>query len=592
MADSSWALFSTLLRPHKRAVAVYATFLAVATSLPLSAAIVLQRFVDAATRSGPTSQLVALAAIYALIGLLSSMFTVAVVWRATRLAWQITDGLRHDLADQILQADLAFHRDHTRGDLVSRADDDVTAMAMFFAQFVARLVAIVVLAVAAIITLAILRPILAGPFAVCMVAVFSVLWFQRNGALAEALEEREAKGSLSSLIEERISGADDISSLGAGAHSVAQLADRNERLVQAAARRAAAQMRIVGRLKFSLVASEVVMLAWGGFLLSRDRLGIGAVVLGVRFASAIRGPVEQVAWRLQEVQGATGSATRVLQLRAARVEYVRRTQNLPVGPLAIALENVSLTYDDGTDAVLSRINVTVAAGTSLGLVGRSGSGKTTIGRLALRTINPTEGTVRFGGVDIQTIAEESFRERVTSIPQEVQLFPGTVRDNVAMFGTHTDAEIRGALHDVGLDSWLATQENELDTRLLARFGGAGLSAGEAQLLAFARALVRRPDIVVVDEATSRIDPMTQERIAEATVKLLRGRTSILIAHRLETLMVCDHIAVVEAGQIVEYGDRETLIANPDSRFATLLQAGLGPVESDVVESDVVESGPR
>jgi ATP-binding cassette, subfamily B, bacterial len=575
MADSSWALFSVLLRPHTRAVAGYATFLAVATSMPLSAAIVLQRFVDAATKGGPTSQLVTLAGTYALIGLLSSIFTVAVVWRATRLAWQITDGLRHELADQVLQADLAFHRDHTRGDLVSRADDDVTAMAMFFAQFVARVVAIVVLAIAAIITLAFLRPILAGPFAACMVAVFAVLWFQRNGALVEALEEREAKGALSSLIEERIAGADDIASLGAGAHSVAQLADRNERLVRAVGRRAAAQMRVVGRLKFSLVASEVVMLAWGGFLLTGGRLGIGAVVLGVRFASAIRGPVEQVAWRLQEVQGATGSATRVLQLRAARVEHPDRTQTLRPGPLAIALENVSLTYDDGTDAVISDINLVVPEGTSLGLVGRSGSGKTTIGRLVLRTINPTEGTVRFGDVDIQTISEQSFRQRVTSIPQEVQLFPGTVRDNVSMFSTHTDSEIREALHDVGLGPWLANQERDLDTPLLARFGGAGLSAGESQLLAFARALVRHPDIVVVDEATSRIDPITQERIAQATVKLLRNRTSIVIAHRLETLMVCDHIAVIENGEIVEFGDRESLIANPESRFATLLEAGMG-----------------
>jgi ATP-binding cassette, subfamily B, bacterial len=575
MADSSWALFSVLLRPHRRAVAVYATFLAIATSLPLSAAIVLQRFVDAASKRAPTGRLVTLAGMYALIGFLSSIVTVAVVWRATRLAWQITDGLRHELADQVLQADLAFHRDHTRGDLVSRADDDVTAMATFFAQFVARVVAIAVLALAAIITLAFLRPILAGPFAACMLLVFAVVWFQRNGALLEALEEREAKGALSSLIEERIAGADDISSLGAGAHSVAQLADRNERLVRAVGRRAAVQMRVVGTLKFALVASEVTMLVWGGFLLARGDIGIGAVVLGVRFASAIRGPVEQVAWRLQEAQGATGSATRVLQLRASRVQHPEWTQTLPSGPLTIELDHVYLTYDDGIEPVISNIRLTVPEGTSLGIVGRSGSGKTTIGRLVLRTILPTEGTVRLGGVDIQTITELSLRERVTSIPQEVQLFPGTVRENVSMFSTHSDAEIREALTDVGLTSWLANQDDDLDTPLLARLGGAGLSAGEAQLLAFARALVRRPDIVIVDEATSRIDPITQERIAEATVKLLKNRTSIVIAHRLETLMVCDHIAVIEDGEIVEHGARESLVENPESRFAMLLQAGMG-----------------
>jgi ATP-binding cassette, subfamily B, bacterial len=240
--------------------------------------------------------------------------------------------------------------------------------------------------------------------------------------------------------------------------------------------------------------------------------------------------------------------------------------------LDLVLENVSLTYDDGSAPVLSNLTLRVPAGCSLGLVGRSGSGKTSIGRLALRLIEPTEGSILVGGVDLTGIDETSFRQRITSVPQDVQLFPGTVRDNVTMFTATSDVDVLKALRAVGLGPWLADQAQGLDSPLLARKGGAGLSAGEAQLLALARALVRSPSIVVLDEATSRIDPATQALISEATESLLQDRTSVVIAHRLETLSVCDYIAVLDHGEVVEHGLRTDLAANPDSRFARLLLA--------------------
>jgi ATP-binding cassette, subfamily B, bacterial len=591
--DTSWKLFASLLRPHRRAIAIYALFLAIATALPLLAAIVLQRFVNAATRRAPTRELAVLAAIYALLGLITAAFTVAVVWRATALAWRITDGVRHDLAEQVLASDLSFHRDHTRGDLVSRADDDVSSMAIFLAQFVARTIGIGVLALASTVTLAFLQPILAGPFFVGMVMVLAVLWTQRNGALVEAMEEREAKAKVSGLIEERIAGADDIVTLGAGAHSVGKLAERSERVVRATRLRAGVQMRVNGTVKVSLVLCELLMLTWGGFLLHRGAINIGAVVLGVRFASAIRSPVEHLTWRLQEVQGATGSATRILGLMKLRKTYPERIARLPSGPLALHFNDVSLTYDDGDDSVLSHVTLCVHEGRSLGLVGKSGSGKTSLGRLALRLLEPTAGSVVLGGVDMQVLDEVDLRDRVTSIPQDVQLFPGSVRENVTMFSAHSDKLVVAALKSVGLDGWLEDQPDGLNAQLLARHGGSGLSAGEAQLIALARALVRNPHVVVLDEATSRIDPVTQERIQKATSQLLKGRTSIVIAHRLETLSICDDIAVLEDGCVVEFGPREELAANAESRFARLLKSSLAEdVLEDGLDSLLGNSGQR
>jgi ATP-binding cassette, subfamily B, bacterial len=596
-----------LLRPHRRALGIYAGALCVATSIPLLAGIVLGRFVDAARRHAPFHELGMTAGAYAALGLVAALLSIVVGWRATDLSWRVTDVLRHRLADQVLSADLAFHRDNTRGELVSRADDDVTAMAQVLSQFVARVIAVIALGIGATVTLLALRPLLAGPYLAGITLVFALLWFQRRIAVPSAVEKRRALADVSGFLEERIAGADDIASLGAGAHSVSHLADRSGALIDSTYAATLINMRIVGSMKAALVAMEALMLGWGAFLLHRGSVSLGSVTMGWRFAAAMRSPIEQVVWRLAEVQDANGSAERVLTLLQQAESHPDRTGSCADAPLALHFEHVSLTYDDGDEPVLDDVTLHIGAGRSLGLVGRSGSGKTSIGRLALRLLTPSQGSITLGGTDLQRLVETDLRLRVTSIPQDVQLFPGTIRDNVTMFIPVPDARVHEALHAVGLDAWLTDQEGGLDASLLSRTSGAGLSAGEAQLLALARALVRDAHVIVLDEATSRIDPVTQERIAGATRRLLADRTAIVIAHRLETLSICDDIAVLDRGRVVEHGDRRSLAADPDSRFAGLLAAaqgktmagsGAGPCDDSSIDDllgseadDTVGAGP-
>jgi ATP-binding cassette, subfamily B, bacterial len=227
---------------------------------------------------------------------------------------------------------------------------------------------------------------------------------------------------------------------------------------------------------------------------------------------------------------------------------------------------------------LQDFNLTIAAGRVVGLVGRSGSGKTTIARLLLRLVTPTSGIVAVGGTSVVGLDDTEFRRRVGAIPQDVQLFPGTVRDNVSMFSERSDADVEQALRDAGLSRWYDELPNGLDTMLSSDGRNddsdrTGLSAGEAQLLAIARALLRRPDVVVLDEATSRVDPATQEAISMALGRLVSGRTGVIIAHRLETLDVCDDIAVLANGALVEFGPRLVLAADPTSRYAALRAIG-------------------
>ncbi|HEV2072062.1 MAG TPA: ATP-binding cassette domain-containing protein, partial [Thermomicrobiales bacterium] len=222
--------------------------------------------------------------------------------------------------------------------------------------------------------------------------------------------------------------------------------------------------------------------------------------------------------------------------------------------------------------VVLDISFRLAPGEVLGLIGRTGSGKTTLTRLLFRLHDPTAGTIRIGDMNLREYRLSDLRAEIGIVTQDIQLFRASVRDNLTLFDSSiSDEQIRSALEGLGLAPWLSSLPDGLDSLLAS--GGAGLSAGEAQLLAFARVFLRHPRIVVLDEASSRLDPGTERRLERAVDRLLEGRTGIIIAHRLATVQRADSIIVLEDGRIVEYGRREDLAADPTSRFARMLRTG-------------------
>jgi ATP-binding cassette, subfamily B, bacterial len=212
----------------------------------------------------------------------------------------------------------------------------------------------------------------------------------------------------------------------------------------------------------------------------------------------------------------------------------------------------------------------------LGVVGRTGSGKTTLTRLFPRFYDPCSGVVRLGGVDIRTVRIAAVRSRIGLVTQEVHLFNASVRDNLTLFDAGVpDDRVRTVLDTLGLSGWLEELPDGLETQLGA--GGVGLSAGQAQMLACARIFLRDPDIVILDEASSRLDPATERLVHTALGRLLNGRTGIIVAHRLDTLAFADDILVLEEGRVREHGTHFALANDPDSRFAELLRIAAAEV---------------
>jgi ABC-type multidrug transport system fused ATPase/permease subunit len=243
--------------------------------------------------------------------------------------------------------------------------------------------------------------------------------------------------------------------------------------------------------------------------------------------------------------------------------------------LAVEVQDVSFGYGEER-MVLHDLSLRLEAGKVLGLLGRTGSGKTTITRLLCRLYEPSAGAIRLDGVDVRTVRLSDLRQRVGMVTQDVQLFQATVRDNLTVFDRGiADDQILQVFHELGLWEWYAALPAGLETELAA--GGSGLSAGEAQLLALTRVFLKDPGLVILDEASSRVDPATERLIEGAVGRLLQGRTGIVIAHRLATVQRVDEILILADGRIRERGTRAQLASDPDSLFSGLLRTGLEEV---------------
>ncbi len=586
-ATSRWRALAALLRPDSRRWVGLGLSVALASGLSLAGPLVVRRIIDMAADGAAAEQLTSLALLYLALAIATQLITVVVSWFATVTAWHTTNQIRLQLAGHVLGLDHEFHRRHTPGELIQRVDGDVTSVSDFLGRVVPRVVGAAAMVVGMVAVLAVVDWRLAIGALAYVVLSAGLIVRGRHRAVGEASDEMGAYAQLYGGIEERLTAAEDLRANGAGSHAMWRFIEESAGAMHRSVRRESAFLRLWWAVQGSVAVGSSVSLVAGALLVSNGSISLGTAFLMFQYVLLLERPLEDVVQQLETVQKANGAMVRVIDLLAERPTIIDAGTTCPAaGPLAIDFDAVSFGYasighsslhhspaDTGTsdgDRVLHQISLSIGAGRSVGIVGRTGSGKTTLSRLVVRLVEATHGQVRLGGVAIADIPMVELRRRVALIPQEVELFSGTVRDNVTLFDPDpTDQQVAGALHRVGLSALVT---GGIHRELGA--GGAGLSAGEAQLLALARVWLREPDLVVLDEATARIDPATEVQLETAIAELMRGRTTIVIAHRLSTLRHVDEIVVLDHGIVVEHGTREALAADTSGRFHQLLALAL------------------
>jgi ATP-binding cassette subfamily B protein len=387
-----------------------------------------------------------------------------------------------------------------------------------------------------------------------------------------AREARRAAAAFSGFLEERLGGLPDLKANGADAYVMRRLHERLGERYRRIATSAMASSLFNGTIGLFFIVGTGAALAVSAVLHGMGAMTLGGVYLVFRYTTMMQLPLDRLQRQMNSFQQATGGIVRVRELLATEPRvYDGPGAAFTNGAPSLAFEDVSFAYSD--EPVLRNVSFELEPRQVLGLLGRTGSGKTTISRLLFRLHDPSAGAVRLDGTDIRDAKLEQLRARIALVTQDVQLFQSTLRDNVALFDDSvSDERLQAVFEQLGLDEWLHTLPDGLDTELSPR--ARGLSAGEAQLVALARVFLKDPGLVVLDEASSRLDPATERLLEHAISRLLKGRTGVVIAHRLATVERADRILILEDGGVVEVGARGELAADPDSRFSRLLRAGM------------------
>jgi ATP-binding cassette subfamily B protein len=619
-----WDLLVNYLKPQWAMSLLLAVLLFSTIGLQLINPQIMRQFIDTAKGSQPIDTLWRLALLFMGIALAQQIISVSATYISENVGWTATNALRADVAEHCIYLDMSFHNARTPGEMIERIDGDITSLSNFFSQFVIQVFGNAILLIGVLVLLFRENWRVGAGLSVFAAIALVALWRMRDMASPHWKAEREASAEQFGFLEERLSGTEDIRSSGAKPYVMRRFYSLMRDLMKKTLKAVMMFNIMINLIELLFAVSNAVAFALSAYLFRQGLITIGTVYIIFYYSNMLMMPINRITRQMQNLQQAGAGMVRIRELldTKSKIEESGQSVQIPGGALALEFKSVSFGYDDaeakapetegegkaGAEArpevvpaesppedaqpqdkerVLHDISFRLRPGTILGLLGRTGSGKTTMTRLVFRLYDPDEGTIYLGRngdqdvygpvpADIRDVSLLELRQRVGMVTQNIQLFHATVRDNLTFFDEDIpDETILRVIHDLGLGDWYASLPDGLDTELES--GGGGLSAGEQQLLAFTRIFLKDPGLVILDEASSRLDPATEHLIERAVDRLVQNRTAIIIAHRLGTVQRADEIMILENGHIREYGARAELASDPDSRFYSLLQTGMEEV---------------
>jgi len=547
------------LAPYRRRLFAAVVLVLIYTASILAGPWLVKVGIDKGISQHNAGKLYVVVGIYLLVAMaayLSNRFQVILVS-------QVGEGSLRDLRNRVFahlqQMSMPFYDREKAGVLISRMTSDVDALQELVQQGLLQLVSSVLVIFFSIVVLAIVSWQLT---LICLIpmpfVVLASIKFQRDSNSAYATVRDRIGLTLSSL-QEGIAGVRVIQAFSREDVETGRFARSNRNLYDAHMDSVKIQAWYLPVIEFAGTGTTALAIGLGGWLVGRGVVTVGTIALFVLTLSNLFDPLQQLSQLFTTVQSAGAGLRKLLDLLDTPIDMPEAPDavDLPATG-AMVLRNVTFGYA-GNEPVLRDVDLTIARGERLALVGPTGAGKSTLAKLVARLYDPTDGSVTYGGVDLRQATQSSLRQRITVVPQEGFLFDGSLRDNVRIARIDaSDAEVDAALSAVGVLDRFRLLPEGLDTEVHER--GSRLSAGEKQLVSLARAALADPALLVLDEATSSLDPGTEALVEQAMDRLMQGRTVVVIAHRLTTAARADRVGVVADGRLVELGTHDELVA--------------------------------
>ncbi|BBY51616.1 ABC transporter ATP-binding protein [Mycolicibacterium arabiense] len=569
------SLLGSLLRPYKVTVALLAIVVVVENAARLSVPLLVQRGIDHGippiVDGGATGELLKIVAALCGVVVLQATSRLYFLRRSGRIGQRVLLSLRQQIYRHFQRLDVAFHDRYTSGRVVSRSTNDVDAIQdMLQTGFDSLITAVLTLGGTAV-----LLVVLDVHLGLVCLGVFPVLvgliWWFRTQSSKVYLKVRESAALVIVQFVETMTGIKAVQAY--------RREPRNQEIFE----EVADQYRDVNERAFKLLAifmpavklvgnvTTGTVLLYGGYRVLHGEMTIGTLAAFLLYLRMFFEPMQELSQFFNTFQSAAAALEKIAGVLAQRpaIEDPDRPVQLPVVKGDVAFHDVEFSYVRDRP-VLPGLNLEVPAGQTVALVGTTGAGKTTIAKLIARFYDPTSGAVTLDGHDLRDLPQAELRRHVVMVTQENFMFEGTVADNIR-FGRPdaTDAQVREAAEAVGADKFIAALPEGYATDVAKR--GGRLSAGQRQLIAFARAFLADPAVLILDEATSSLDIPSERMVQRALATVLAERTALVIAHRLSTVQIADRVLVLEHGRIVEDGSPDELIAG-DGQYAALHRA--------------------
>ncbi len=557
-----------VLAPYRRQLRLAVFLIVVYTLTILAGPFLVKVGIDHGIKDGDGRFLNLCVAAYLVIAVIGFFVNRAQVLMVARVGEGFLRDLRIRVFDHLQKLSMPYYDREKAGVIVSRMTSDIDSLQELIQMGLLQFLSSALLIVLSVIVLALVSWQL---MLICLIpipfVVLASVKFQRDSNRAY-LSVRDRIGMMLSSLQEGISGVRVIQAFSREDVETDRFGARNRTLYDAHMRSVRIQAWYLPVIEFAGLGTTALVIGLGGLMVANDVVTIGTIAFFVLSLSNLFEPVQQLSQLFNQVQSAGAGLNKLFQLLDTPVDVAERAdggEELPATGV-ITVEGVTFAYAGG-EPVLRDVDLVIEPGERLALVGPTGAGKSTLAKLIARLYDPTEGRVCFGGVDLRDASLAALRHRMTVVPQEGFLFNGTIRDNVRIARADaSDAEVEAALEIGGVRDRFEALPDGLETEVRER--GTRLSAGEKQLVSLGRAALADPAVLVLDEATSSLDPGTEALVEQALERLMEGRTVVVIAHRLSTSERADRVGVVDGGRLVELGTHDDLVA-AGGRYAAL-----------------------